>query len=172
MPKLRGKYVKRWADISACGRYRWLLGRQWSADETLPWMHFVMLNPSTADAELDDPTITRCVGFAQREGCGGLLVTNLSSYRATKPQELLRWVKPCAPKWGVRTNSWGESKEGWAQDDAWGDLTNHYIRAAAHDEHGSTLSRGARTPDTACSGTGQRKCSICSTAAVVVRSAR
>lgn len=49
---------------------------------------FVMLNPSTADALEDDPTIRRCVGFAQSWGYGGILVVNLFSYRATNPGEL------------------------------------------------------------------------------------
>lgn len=49
---------------------------------------FVMLNPSTADATNDDPTIRRCVGFAKRFGCGRLEVVNLFAFRATNPQDL------------------------------------------------------------------------------------
>ncbi len=49
--------------------YRYALERRWS--ETAPAV-FVMLNPSTADAFADDPTIRRCLAFARREGCGGL----------------------------------------------------------------------------------------------------
>lgn len=51
-------------------------------------MVFVMLNPSTADAELDDPTIRRCIRFAMREGAGGIVVVNLYAFRATKPRDL------------------------------------------------------------------------------------
>lgn len=47
-----------------------------------------MLNPGTADAEIDDPTIRRCIGFAKREGCGALRVENLFAWRATKPDEM------------------------------------------------------------------------------------
>jgi len=53
-----------------------------------------MLNPSTADANVDDPTIRRCIGFAKREGCGGLVVVNLYAYRATNPDDLLKAINP------------------------------------------------------------------------------
>lgn len=51
-------------------------------------MGFIMLNPSTADADQDDPTIRRCIGFAKRENCGGIIVVNLFPFRATKPADL------------------------------------------------------------------------------------
>ncbi|WPE19847.1 DUF1643 domain-containing protein [Shinella zoogloeoides] len=73
------------ASVSPCGRYRYGLTRQWS-DGLM--MGFVMLNPSTADADLDDPTIRRCIGFARREGCGGIVVVNLFPLRATDPAQL------------------------------------------------------------------------------------
>jgi len=47
-----------------------------------------MLNPSTADANEDDPTIRRCIGFAKSWGYGGIMVGNLFSFRATDPKEL------------------------------------------------------------------------------------
>jgi hypothetical protein len=34
-------------------------------------MVWIMLNPSTADHEIDDPTILACIDFAKRNGCGG-----------------------------------------------------------------------------------------------------
>lgn len=51
---------------------------------------FVMLNPSTADDHVDDPTIRRCIGFAKREGAPLLQVVNLYAYRATDPAALSR----------------------------------------------------------------------------------
>jgi hypothetical protein len=51
---------------------------------------FIMLNPSTADAEQDDPTIRRCIGFANSLKCTGLEVVNLYGYRTTDPSELHR----------------------------------------------------------------------------------
>lgn len=77
------------AEISHCRRYRYRLERWWRGpDNRRGWLPFVMLNPSTADAERDDPTIRRCIGFALREGYGGLIVVNLFAWRAIKPAEL------------------------------------------------------------------------------------
>lgn len=60
-------------------------------------MVFVMLNPSTADAEVDDPTIRRCISFAKREGCGRMSVLNLFALRSTDPKELKKHPKPTGP---------------------------------------------------------------------------
>jgi hypothetical protein len=80
------------AKISKCGKYRYNLWRSILDDNGYPisekTMVFVMLNPSTADAELDDPTIRRCKDFAKRHNCGHLHVVNLFAYRATSPKEL------------------------------------------------------------------------------------
>lgn len=74
------------AKLSRDGRYRWLLWRRW--DRTKAPLGWIMLNPSTADAHEDDPTIRRCIGFAKRDGYGGIYVANLFGYRATDPSEL------------------------------------------------------------------------------------
>jgi hypothetical protein len=73
------------AVLSPCGKYRYRLDRKWGDG---PTCGFIMLNPSTADAEVDDPTIRRCIGFAKREGCGRLIVVNLYAYRSTQPAAL------------------------------------------------------------------------------------
>ncbi len=49
-----GADVSRSAQISRCGRYRYTLDRTWG-DPYGPAVYWVMLNPSTADAEVDDP---------------------------------------------------------------------------------------------------------------------
>ncbi len=79
------------AVVNECGRYRYQLQR----DATIrnprnDSVVFCMLNPSTADAEIDDPTIRRCRGFADRWDCAGLVVVNLYAMRATDPRELRR----------------------------------------------------------------------------------
>lgn len=84
------------AVISVCGKYRYLLRRQW--DENLEPLSIVMLNPSTADASTDDPTIRRCIGFARREGAGGIVVANLFGLRATEPTKLREVKDPFGPR--------------------------------------------------------------------------
>src|SRR5688500_18287560 len=81
------------ATLSACGRYRYHLERRW-ATHVLP---IVMLNPSTADAEIDDPTIRRCMGFAKRDGYGGIAVCNLYALRSPSPDDLWRADDPYGP---------------------------------------------------------------------------
>ncbi|MBF6607758.1 MAG: DUF1643 domain-containing protein [Flavobacterium sp.] len=80
------------AVISECGNYRYSLTRVW--DESKPKVMFIMLNPSTADASKDDPTIRRCIAFAKTWGYGGLFVCNLFSFRATNPKDLLKIGNP------------------------------------------------------------------------------
>jgi hypothetical protein len=74
------------ATLSANGTYRYALWRVFDRDG--PPFVIVGLNPSTADAVKDDPTIRRCVAFAKREGCGRLVMLNLFAYRATDPSVL------------------------------------------------------------------------------------
>ena len=93
-----GVEVRRQASISANGQYRWSLHRDWRTTEERPrWATFVMLNPSTADGEQDDPTIRRCVGFARALGCTGLAVVNLYAFRATSPADLWKTQDPVGP---------------------------------------------------------------------------
>ncbi|MEE8171109.1 MAG: DUF1643 domain-containing protein [Phycisphaerae bacterium] len=76
-------------------RYRYRLWRVW--DAARPIAAFVMLNPSTADARRDDPTIRRCIGFARRWGFGALDVVNLFAFRATRVDALRRGADPVGP---------------------------------------------------------------------------
>ena len=79
------------ARLSEDGVYRFRLSRRWSPERCVLW---VMLNPSTADADNDDPTIRRCIGFAKDWGYGAINVGNLYALRATDPAELAKHHDP------------------------------------------------------------------------------
>ena len=106
-------YLKAGATISPCGNYRYRLWREWRLGKSTQWdmwteedgspcldgegkqlgepltCLFVMLNPSTATGEEDDPTIGRCVAYAKAWGYDRLEVVNLFAWRATEPRDLL-----------------------------------------------------------------------------------
>lgn len=68
--------------------YRYRLWRPVEGNDGTEPVLFIMLNPSTADHTVDDPTIRRCAGFARRFGSGRLEVANLFALRATNPRML------------------------------------------------------------------------------------
>src|SRR5260370_12242349 len=83
------------AIISNCGQYRYELRRIW--DNSLPPYVSGMLNPPTADGEIDDRTIIRNLQRAEALGCGSLIVWNLGAGRATKPKAWKAMVDPVGP---------------------------------------------------------------------------
>ncbi|MGA0556556.1 DUF1643 domain-containing protein [Larkinella sp. VNQ87] len=87
--------MKSHAIISDCQKYRYSLSRIWNGDR--PLLMFIMLNPSTADANVDDPTIRRCINFAARLGYGGIYVCNLFAFRATDPAQMIKSDDPIGP---------------------------------------------------------------------------
>lgn len=149
-------YLYKGATISACGRYRYRLWREWRL-HPLPaqwnmWEDergkpaldgaghqlgvpkrcvFIMLNPSTADGDTDDPTIRRCVGFAKAWGYDRLEVINLFAYRTTNPRELLglnhaddpvgidnqRYIEHALEDNGIIVCAWGAHGSHLGQDE-------------------------------------------------------
>ena len=86
------------ANISCDNVYRYDLFRWWnwcSADSS--FCMFIGLNPSTATAEIDDPTLQRCVSFAKKFDCSGLCMVNLFAYRSTYPAKLYSVEDPIGP---------------------------------------------------------------------------
>ena len=88
-------FLRRDAVVSSCGRWRYRLSRHWGDG---PEATFIMLNPSTADALVDDATIRKCMGFGRRWGMAGIYVGNLFAYRATDPSEMLLAADPVGPE--------------------------------------------------------------------------
>lgn len=147
------KYTRSEADISPCGKYRWALMREWERRGTPPnpmpmssgpdaTVCFVMLNPSTADGTVDDPTIRRCVAFADAWGFTRLVVRNLYPLRATDPGEL---APPLADLVGayttvvaereVRTGDYAliQADKSALTVAGWGSIQN--LRATLHADH-------------------------------------
>ena len=88
------------ADFSSCRKYRYTLWRTWSSNK--PKVMFLGLNPSTADEVKNDPTVTRCIKYAQKWGYGGMYMMNIFAFRTTYPVELKKAKNPIGPdndKW-------------------------------------------------------------------------
>ena len=88
--------VERSAIISTCGQYRYELRRVW--DKARPPFVSGMLNPSTADACVDDRTIVANCKRAKAQGCGSLIVWNLGAGRSTKPTNWKKMADPIGPE--------------------------------------------------------------------------
>lgn len=82
------------AIISPCGSYRYRLERDGMGEGSTA---IIMVNPSTADAELDDATIRKLRGFGRQWDWGKIIVGNLFAYRATDVRELAKQSDPVGP---------------------------------------------------------------------------
>jgi hypothetical protein len=110
---------------SDCEAYRYSLTRIWRPEG--PRMVFVMLNPSTADALRNDPTVERCERRARAQGFGAFRVVNLFAWRATDPADLKRATAPVGP----------ENDAAISDAADWGNLL-----LAAWGVHGAHMGRG------------------------------
>ena len=88
------------AAFSLDRKYRYALWRIW--DRRKPICMFIGLNPSTADENIDDPTIRRCKNYSADWNYGGICMTNLFAFRSTHPHDLLNTLKPIGPE----NNTW------------------------------------------------------------------
>ena len=112
------------AIFSPCEQYRYALKRHWNPNKEP--VAFIGLNPSTADASHDDPTIRKCRNFALRWGYGGLIMLNLFAFRATDPRVMKAATEPIGPEndWHLRTCA-RQAKKVFA---AWGNDGAHLER--------------------------------------------
>ena len=99
--------------------YRYQLSRSW--DDEKESVLFIMLNPSTADSNIDDPTIRRVVNFAKTWGFGSVHVANLYAFRSTDPKGLknvfdpvgsdnIEYVRELVGKVNKVVYAWGNKK--------------------------------------------------------------
>lgn len=116
--------MKKSAIFDETKKYRYVLTRQWGNNKN--FVNFVLLNPSTADENLDDPTIKACIRFANNWGYDGIWVTNLFAFRATKPHDLIQ----CSSPVGNQNNKYLEkySKKSKMVIIAWGNHGNFLNR--------------------------------------------
>lgn len=91
------------AGLSADGVYRYWLTRVWGPG---PCLAFIGLNPSRADDSYDDPTLRRMLGFARREGAGGLVVLNLFAFRHMNPRVMKLAKEPIGPENDTHLRAW------------------------------------------------------------------
>lgn len=100
------------AELSPCANYRYILARPCGGPlmdgpllragvdaevlraRTVLW---VMLNPSTASATVDDPTIRKVRTYSAASGMWRFLVCNLFAWRSTEPAGLLKVAHPVGP---------------------------------------------------------------------------
>jgi len=117
------------ADFSSCMKYRWSLKRDLrninSGNKT---MNFIMLNPSTANEEFNDPTVARCENRTIDMGYSYMIVTNIFAYRATDPDDMKAQSDPV-----------GELNDKTISDSA---SESDYI-ICAWGNHGNFMNRGA-----------------------------
>jgi hypothetical protein len=89
--------MKKYAFIDLTGKYRYTLSRVWNGN--LGRVVFILLNPSTADAFKDDPTVKKCISFAKHWNFGSLEIVNLFAYRSTDAKYLKNISDPVGIKW-------------------------------------------------------------------------
>ena len=78
----------------AANEYRYRLTRHWG---TGAHVLFIMMNPSTADLRVDDPSVAKCGRLARRWGYAGVAVGNTFAYRATEQARLAQVADPVGP---------------------------------------------------------------------------
>jgi len=128
------------AVLSPCGTYRYRLERPGEgALADAPPIAFVMLNPSTADAERDDATIRRVRALARGFGRGRIVVANLYALRARDPTALLAHPDPVGPENDVHLAAL--AREAGDVVCAWG---NHADPGRAAEAAALLAGRGAR----------------------------
>lgn len=107
------------ANFSGDRLYRWCLWRRWGKEKPAC---FLMLNPSTGNEVILDPTLRRCVGFARAWGCGGIEIVNLFGIVSSNPKVLVKHPDPvgslndatilmCATRASVIIVAWGAFPE-------------------------------------------------------------
>lgn len=145
------------AAFSPDRRYRYALWRIW--DERKPICTFIGLNPSTADENRPDPTVTRGVGFAGSWGYGGFCMANMYAFVSTDPSVLIdhhlfvgpendAWLRYLAAYSGIVVACWGHWKETRERSETVKKMIPHLyclgLTKGGHPRHPLYLPRGTK----------------------------
>jgi hypothetical protein len=95
-PLFEGAGLQSGALFSDCRTWRYKLWRIW--DATLPYLQFICLNPSVADAYRNDRTLVRCINYAKSFSFGGVFMTNAFAFVTPDPEEMKRAADPIGPE--------------------------------------------------------------------------
>lgn len=108
------------AVVSACGKYRYRLEREVATEG--PTFAYFGINPSTADATIDDATVRKWIGFTKVNGGRRFIVGNVFAYRSTDVKGLTLAGDPYGPENPMHLNQiiedadilvpcWGDRKK-------------------------------------------------------------
>jgi hypothetical protein len=78
--------------------------RRWWVSQPTRWAAVLMLNPSRAGKDRNDPTAMRTTHFTRAADCDGWIGVNLYPFISSTPAEMWRWANWQAhgPEWSVR----------------------------------------------------------------------
>ena len=77
------------------GKRRYRLWRIWDPEK--PLLLYVLLNPSHADAQTDDRTVSKLIQFSRDWEYGGFYLGNIHSYISSDPKLLVHHLIPNEP---------------------------------------------------------------------------
>ncbi|MGG3158446.1 DUF1643 domain-containing protein [Priestia megaterium] len=98
-------------------KHRFFLSCTWNS--SLKSALFIMLNPSWADENRCDDTVSKCIHYAKKINCGSVKIVNLFSLITPNPNDLLissfrnhqdnlKWQKESLKKSDYVVAAWGE----------------------------------------------------------------
>lgn len=120
--------------------YRYALHRSWEPCTKPGFVLWILLNPSTADEKVLDPTLRRCQHFTWTWGFGAFFIVNLYAFRSTKPKVLWTVRDPVggpnndlaivdgAKRAALVVGGWGTNAQKSRQYDVWKMLESHSIQ--------------------------------------------
>lgn len=132
------------ANISECGTYRYRLKRAVSVALGPKVIAYFGINPSTADASIDDATIRKLKVFTAKAGGASLIVGNVFALRATNVSELGIAIDPRGP----HNDAWLNAiiREADVLVPMWGNTSKVPVRLRGQFNHVTAMLRESNKP--------------------------